>query len=152
MLKIHIFPKKKFNFISNTVTFEHISEDDIVKMFKECYRILKLGGVMSCFVDLQDHYSYFDKTISCYNFLKFSNKTWKLLNSPLHFQNRLRYPDYINLIKQTDFEILNTELERPSVADMQTLKQLPLAIRFKTKYSLEDLGIKSFWIVLRKEK
>lgn len=146
------FPSESFDFISNTVTLEHIPENDIAKILKECYRILRPGGIMSCLVDLKDHYSYFDSTISYYNFLKFSDKTWAYLNSPIHFQNRLRYPDYINLITQSGFEIVDQDVERPSYADMEALKHLRLANRFKAKYSLEDLGVKSFWIILRKRK
>lgn len=145
------FPSQSFDFISNTVTLEHIPENDIINILKEWHRVLKPGGIISCVVDLKDHYSYFDKKISYYNFLKFSDKTWALLNSPIHFQNRLRYPDYINLIKRSGFEIVDEEIERPNSADIEVLRHLRLAKKFK-EYSMEDLGAKDLWITLRKRK
>lgn len=144
------FPSESFDFISNTDTLEHIPENDLTKILKECHRLLKPNGIMSCSAGLEDHYCYFDKTISHYNFLKFSDKTWTFFNPSIHFQNRLRYPDYIKLIKQSGFEIANRDVERPTDADVEILKHLRLADKFKAKYSIEDLGVRSFWISLRK--
>ncbi len=144
------FSSESFHFISSTATLEHIPENDIIKILKECYRILKPKGIVSCLIDLKDHYSYFDKNISCYNFLTFSEKTWSVLNSSIHFQNRLRYPDYISVIKQSGFEIVEQKVKKPGHTDIEILKRLRLADRFKTNYSFEDLGVKTLWITLRK--
>lgn len=89
-----------FDFISNTFTLEHIPANHLSQVLRECFRLLKPSGIMSCLIDMTDHYSIFDKGISRYNFLKFSPAVWMLVNSPLHFQNRLRYPDYIDLARR----------------------------------------------------
>src|SRR5438132_1489863 len=95
-------PAESFSFISNTSTLEHIPESDLLKVLVECVRLLKPKGIMSSIIDMKDHYSYHDSSISCYNFLKFSDTAWKLIDSPLHFQNRLRYPDYKKLFEISD--------------------------------------------------
>lgn len=69
-------PAESFDFISSTNTLEHIPVPDILLILAECRRLLKPGGIISSIIDLQDHYSYFDRSISCYNFLKFSDTVW----------------------------------------------------------------------------
>src|SRR5207253_3087992 len=78
---------------------EHVPEDDLAEIFRECHRLLRPAGAFSCRIDLQDHYSYFDRGLSRYNFLRFSDGAWRLVNSPLHFQNRLRAVDYLRLVR-----------------------------------------------------
>ena len=48
---------------------------------------------MSSRIDLSDHHSHFDASLSPYNFLRFDDRRWRLANSSLLFQNRLRRPD-----------------------------------------------------------
>lgn len=144
-------PSDSFDFISNTLTLEHIPKGDIPDIFVECFRILKPNGLMSCYIDLKDHYAYFDKSISIYNFLRYSDLTWSIINSSIHFQNRLRFPDYLEIIKMTtDFNILEAEKEEASEEDFETLARLKLNERYRLNYPMESLGVKTAWLVLRK--
>ena len=144
-------PSNSFDFISNTLTFEHIPEGAVADIFAECFRILKPDGLMSCYIDLKDHYACFDKSISIYNFLKYSDVTWSIINSSIHFQNRLRFSDYIKMIEsKTKFMILKVEKEEPDEADISALRSLRLRGRYEVNYSMEDLGVKAVWFVLRK--
>ena len=48
------------------------------------------------------------------NFLKFNNFYWFLLNPSNHYQNRLRHNEYIDLVNDNKFQIIevnNTELD-----------------------------------------
>ncbi len=141
---------ESIDFISSTSTFEHIPEQDIIKILRECYRILKPNGIISSLIDMKDHYSYFDKTISNYNYLKYSDERWPLFNSPLSFQNRARYPDYIDMIGEAGFEVIEQQVERPDNIDVDILSHIALADKYRSKYDFEDLGVKSLWIVLKK--
>ncbi len=40
------------------------------------------------------------RTVSRYHFLRFSERTWRLLTSPFNYQNRLRRPDYVHLLAE----------------------------------------------------
>jgi len=139
------------DFISSTATLEHIPPPAIYEILLECRRILRPGGVMSCRVDMVDHFAYFDSHISCYNFLKFSHVTWSLLNSSLSYTNRLRYPDYLRVIKAAGFEVLMEEVEEPTAADVAILRGLKLASRFRAGYTLEELGAKRLQAACRKD-
>jgi len=139
------------DFISSTATLEHIPTAAIREILAECGRILKSGGVVSCRVDMVDHFAYFDPHISDYNFLKFSDVTWNLVNSSLLYTNRLRYPDYLRHIKAAGFEVLMEGIDQPTTADLATLRRLRLACRFRAGYTLEELGAKRLQVASRKD-
>jgi SAM-dependent methyltransferase len=133
-------PEASIEFVSSTDTCEHIPEDDLAAIFRECHRLLRAGGAFSCRIDLQDHYSYFDPNLSRYNFLRFSDRTWRLVNSPLHYQNRIRSPDYLRLVRDAGFELAVERPSRPSDDGLAELRALPLAPRF-SGYTPEELGV-----------
>jgi SAM-dependent methyltransferase len=143
-------PAASFDFISSTATLEHIPEVDVSRILTECRRILRPGGLISCRVDMVDHFSYFDPGISAYNFLKFSDPVWRLVNSPLNFTNRLRHSDYLRIIRAAGFEVLSDEAETPSASDLEVLRGMTIGPRFRDAYSLEDLGVKRMSTVVRK--
>jgi SAM-dependent methyltransferase len=142
-------PEESVELVSSTDTCEHIPEPDLAAIFRECRRLLRPGGTFSCRIDLQDHYSYFDPGLSRYNFLRFSDRTWGLVNSPLHYQNRLRSPDYLSLVRDAGFEL---EVERPSGPSEEGLAELrtfPLAERFRG-YTPAELGVTVLSFVARR--
>ncbi|MFZ1322262.1 MAG: class I SAM-dependent methyltransferase [Ignavibacteria bacterium] len=139
------------DFIISNATMEHIPQKDLPDIIKECYRILKPGGIMSNEIDYVDHYSYFDDSISVYNYLKFSGNEWKKLNPAIMYQNRMRHIDYIKIINETEFEILNVEPDYPDDKETEQLKNLNLNEYYRNNYSLEELSIKKSKIVLRKK-
>jgi SAM-dependent methyltransferase len=136
------------DFASSTDTCEHIPEDELAAIFRETGRLLRPGGVFSCRIDLQDHYAYFDRRLSRYNFLRFSDGTWRIVNSPLHFQNRLRAPDYLRLVREAGLELVSETSSGPSEEGLQELESLPLAPRFRG-YPPEELGVTVLSFVAR---
>ena len=140
------------NFITSTNTLEHIPRQDIQAILKECHRLLKPNGIMSFIIDYQDHYSFFDKNISVYNFLRYSDFTWKIFNPSLHYQNRLRHKDYLNLIKSAGFTILEEHLNKITEDDIKKIKKINLAKIFKEKYKLDELILQYSHLILEKEK
>jgi SAM-dependent methyltransferase len=136
------------DFVTSTDTCEHIPEDDLARIFRECHRLLKPGGAFSCRIDLQDHYSYFDPSISRYNFLRYSERTWRLFNSPLHFQNRLRASDYLRLVREAGFELVLSAPSGPSDEGRGELAAMRIAERFRG-YPTDDLGVTVLSFVAR---
>ena len=133
-------PAESIEFVSSTDTCEHIPGADLAEIFRECFRLLRPGGAFSCRIDLQDHYAYFDHSLSRYHFLRYSDRAWSLVNSPLHHQNRLRSPEYLQLVRDAGFELVAEKPSGPSEAGLKELESLPLAPRFR-KYPPEDLGV-----------
>lgn len=93
------------DFISTTSVFEHVPSDALRDIVKECHRILKPSGIMSHIIDYSDHYAHSDGGISNFNYLRFSNEEWRQYNPSIHYQNRLRRPDYEALFEAAGFSI-----------------------------------------------
>jgi SAM-dependent methyltransferase len=142
-------PAETVDFVSSTDTCEHIPPADLARIFGECRRLLRPGGAFSCRIDLQDHYSYFDRSLSRYHFLRFSDRAWRLVNSPLHYQNRLRSPDYLRLVREAGFDVVAERPSGPSEEGLEQLRSLPLAPRF-SGYTPEELGVTILSFVARR--
>lgn len=144
------YEKNTFDFMSSTATLEHLPVSEIKPILFECHRILKPGGILSMIIDYQDHWSYFDRSISVYNFLKYDNKEWKRYNPSLHFQNRLRHSDYINIINSTGFTIVKEFPYLPTEENLDELASIKVSDSY-SQYKNDDLLIKGCEIVLRKD-
>jgi len=135
--------------IVNTNTLEHIPPQDIQMILAECYRILKPGGILSCIVDLIDHFSYCDTNICEYNFLKFSSRSWEIFfNSHLQYQNRLRAGEYLKLLDSTGFRKLVVKTSKPENG-LKSLSKLKLNKRFRVMKP-EDIAITRLDVLLAK--
>jgi Methyltransferase domain len=132
-------PAESVDFISSTFTMEHIPAPDLDAILRESRRLLALDGVISSSVDFQDHYSYVDSSVGRHNFLRYGEGRWRLVNSSLHYQNRLRLPDYRGLIEQAGLGILEEEVDSATPAEREAVKRMRLPARFANGYSPEDL-------------
>jgi SAM-dependent methyltransferase len=133
-------PAESIEFVSSTDTCEHIPGTDLAEIFRECFRLVRPGGAFSCRIDLQDHYAYFDRSLSHYHFLRYSDRAWSLVNSPLHHQNRLRSPEYLQLVRDAGFELVVEKPSGPSEEGRAELARLPLAERFRG-FTPDELGV-----------
>jgi SAM-dependent methyltransferase len=133
-------PAGSIEFVSSTDTCEHIPGADLAEIFRECFRLVRPGGAFSCRIDLQDHYAYFDRSLSRYHFLRYSDRAWSLVNSPLHHQNRLRSPEYLQLVRDAGFELVVEKPSGPSEGGRAELARLPLAERFRD-FTPDELGV-----------
>ena len=107
--KIHLADKSIDACIS-TNTLEHIPKFDIILIFSELYKKLKDEGIVSLIIDYSDHYAHTDNNISLLNYLKFSHNQWKKYNHKIHFQNRLRHYEYINIFEKIGFKKIKEDL------------------------------------------
>ena len=128
-------PPRSVDFVSSTSTLEHVPAEELVPLLAECNRLLRPDGAVSSRIDLSDHYSHFDASLSPYNFLRFDDRRWRLANSRLLFQNRLRRPDYLAAFRAAGLTVVAEKAWRPDEA-------LPdcLAERFRA-YEREDLAV-----------
>lgn len=89
---------------SNTV-LEHIPEEALAGLFAEAHRVLRPGGHMLHLIDLSDHFSHGDPTISSINFLRFSEASFSKYNTTFLYQNRLRSHQWRRIFEDSGFEI-----------------------------------------------
>lgn len=132
------FRNHSFNLIHSNNTFEHIPEDSLKKILMEFKRVLNPKiGVMSHFIDMSDHFAHFDKSISIYNFLKFSDQEWKFIDNSIQPQNRMRFTDYCKLYEDLNIHVTRYET-RPG--DIDEIRKIKLADKFRV-YKLDNLAI-----------
>jgi Methyltransferase domain len=135
--------------ITSTSALEHISREEIRLIVRECHRILRDDGLMSVLINYDDHYSYFDSSISVYNFLQYSDRVWTLFSPQLHYQNRLRHRDYIELFQSEGFSVVEDQHKQVTETDLKALEQVSLDARFRS-YSTADLAVHNSLLLLRK--
>lgn len=137
------------DFIYSHNVFEHIPPALIPSIMDECFRVLNDDGIIVFVIDYSDHYAGFDKSITPYNFLRYSEKKWKRYNPGLHYVNRLRHGDFVRIFKQSGFEIVEASVVRPENWE-NIVSEFPFDPMFKEKYTLDELGITSGRFVLKK--
>ena len=135
--------EQSIDFICSNNTFEHIPGEILFGIIKEFKRIIKRKGVMSHFIDLSDHFAHFDHTITIYNFLKYSDRRWQLIDNSIQPQNRLRFKEYRNMYISLDIPITE-EAIRPG--DLDALAKVEVHKVFD-HFSPEELAISHGYIV-----
>jgi hypothetical protein len=114
---------------------EYVPSAVLPKMLAEFRRVASGHSVTIHWMNLRDEFATFDRNISDFNYLRYTDKEWTWRQSPLVAVNRYRIPDYRELYPQAGFEL---KLEENVSGALDRLKTVPLAPRFQ-KYSTEDL-------------
>lgn len=117
-----------FDLLVSNNTLEHIPPDTLRALMTELSRLAAPGAVMDHFIDMRDHYSSFDRSISRLNYLRYPDRVWRLFNNRLHYQNRLRVSDYRALVEAAGFAIV---AERPTRGKLHEFDDLAVARRYR---------------------
>jgi ubiquinone/menaquinone biosynthesis C-methylase UbiE len=124
-------------------TFEHVYPEILKDILREFARVTKKEGLQSHFIDMSDHFAHFDKSITIYNFLKYSCKTWdKIIDNNVQPQNRWRFAQFINLYHHLDIPVSDSIVRK---GDLEALKTVKIHSEWK-QYSSEELAISHCYI------
>ncbi len=121
---------------SNSV-LEHVTKEALDALMQETRRILRPGGLAIHSVNCGDHYAYFDRGISQINYLRYTERQWRLWNNDLQYQNRLRPDDFLASAERAGLELV-LNLQRPRPELLAKFDSLPFAPEFR-HYSREQL-------------
>lgn len=134
--------------VYSSTVLEHIPEPEIDRLFNESLRILRPGGHMVHLIDMNDHFTYNDQSISSINFLQFSEQSFKKYNSKFLYQNRLRASKWRQIITDRGFEIVywqpNTNQEV-----LKRLSSFQLSEEF-ARMETNDLCTTSVYVVAKR--
>lgn len=130
---------------------EHVTPDDIEKMHLKLFNEMEDESYILHLISPSDHRAYSDSSISYYDFLKYSEKEWNKIQTKFDYHNRLRFPDYINIIKKTGFQIIHSEHDDvdKNSKKYKMFKDLNIHSDYR-KYSEKDLLAGSINILLKK--
>lgn len=140
-------PKNSVDLVYSNTVLEHLSAANVQQVFKECKRILRSGGYMLHLIDLSDHFSHSDKSISTINFLQFSERAYEKYNTRFIFQNRFRPVFWRQIFEQHEFEIVYWRAKIDGKA-MTQLRSFPLDQAFRT-LTPEEICTSSIEVVAR---
>ena len=135
-------PSGSVDFVCSTVVFEHIPRDVLAGLFAEFRRISTKDAAMSHYIGLKDQYANFDPSLSPFNFLKYSDRRWRLLNNQMIPLNRLRIPEYRRLHAEAGYRIVKEENASGALDDLRAIR---LAPEFQ-RYTEEDLLVLFSWL------
>jgi len=136
-------PDDSVEFICSNNTFEHIYPKPLKAILARMQRLLKPQGSMSHFIDMSDHFAHFDKSITVYNFLKYSKRKWNLLDNAIQPQNRLRISEFKKMYLGLGIPISAEEI-RPY--DVNLLDQVEVHDDYKD-FSKEDLATTHAYLI-----
>ncbi len=113
---------------SNSV-LEHVPPEVIQKLMAESRRVLRPGGFSIHSANCGDHYAYFDSKITPINYLAYPERRWRFWNNPLHYQNRLRPRDFLQLAEEARLKVVLCKMrQRPDL--MPALRSMQVAPEF----------------------
>lgn len=127
---------------------EHIPRDGLRRLLSEGRRLLRPGGLFVHRIDYSDHFSHGDGRLSPINFLRFSERQWRLLGgNRFMYCNRLRHPDFVTLFREAGLDVVVQDALRDERV-RRDLESLPLHADFRS-LPREVLEITGSWIVAR---
>ena len=100
-------PDASFDVVTSSLVLEHVPGPVIGAIFREMFRIVRPGGVVSSSIDMSDHYSHADSAVAPWNFLRYGPAKWRLMNPPILYQNRLRASEQLDLIRASGLKIVS---------------------------------------------
>src|SRR6266436_3304168 len=80
-------PSGSIDLFISTAVLEYIPREVLKSILLEFKRLGSPSALQSHYINLRDHYSYFDASITPFNYLKFTQRRWNYLNSPLAWQH-----------------------------------------------------------------
>jgi hypothetical protein len=138
-------PEDTIDLIASTGVLEYIRRDAIIGLFGEFRRVGSPHAIMSHEVNMIDQFSIFDSSITPFNYLKFSDRAWRLIGNSLIPASRLRYSDFRECFGEAGFALVE---EVVTGGDPKALASIRLASRF-ARYDLSDLLVLTAWFVAK---
>ncbi len=124
---------------------EYIPRPVLQRILTESRRLASPRAVISHRLNLVDQFSYFDRSITAFNYLRYTARQWRWRNSPLINQNRLRISDYRQLLGEAGFEIV---CEESISGAREELARVKLSPEFE-HYAKEDLLVVHSFLTAR---
>jgi hypothetical protein len=123
--------------IHSNNTFEHIPGAILEGILPEFERVLAPGGVQTHFIDLTDHFAHFDKSITPYHFLQFSDRAWRWIDNSIQPMNRMRQSDYLKLYERVGLVPVEHTWESGDLKALATVRRSP----HFAAYAAEDAAV-----------
>ncbi|KQO20421.1 hypothetical protein ASF10_17240 [Flavobacterium sp. Leaf82] len=128
----------------------HMNENDVDALHKKMTTVLKKGTYVIHFISPSDLRQHNDSSLSLQDFLKYSKQDWNKIHTKYDYHNRLRLPQFLEIFKKYDYEIVHLEYEslQEGTPRYDLFKKVQLHEDYK-KYSDEELTAGNIFVVLK---
>jgi SAM-dependent methyltransferase len=104
------FPSERFQLVVSGGVLEHVDREALPLLANEMFRVLKPGGWAMHSIDIQDHLSYYDRTVSKKEYLMFSEPMWKyFFQNRVQYINRVQRNEWLELFRAAGFELVDED-------------------------------------------
>ena len=97
--------------IFSRYVLSHMNEKEVDRLHKKMKSELKKGTFVIHFISPSDLREHGDSTISAQDFLKYSREEWDKIHTKFDYHNRLRLPQFLEIFKKYNFEIIHLEFD-----------------------------------------
>ena len=140
----------QYDIVICTQVLLHLPRPVQAAIFKEVYTCLKPGGLFHATVHFVAQFRSLHERLGQYEHLRYSPEVWEQwINSSLMGFNRLKGPDYRELLEQAGFRLREFNLTAPTAEDLAELKRTRVHPSFG-RYSEQDLAARGVWFIAEK--
>ncbi|MFH7018019.1 hypothetical protein [Flavobacterium sp. FlaQc-47] len=128
----------------------HMNENDVDALHKKMKATLKKGSYVIHFISPSDLRQHNDSSLSLQDFLQYSKEEWNKIHTKYDYHNRLRLPQFLEIFKKYDYEIVHLDYESltKETKRYDLFKKVQLHEDYR-KYSDEELTAGNICIVLK---
>jgi SAM-dependent methyltransferase len=119
------FEDDSFDLCTSVNVLEHVDQDSVEPIVRELRRVIKSGGLHYHAIGTYDHFVHADKTISKFNYLKFSKSQWSFIDNSIQPQNRLRLSWFRDLFSALGIDIKDELLWEAEPEELSGIKVHP---------------------------
>ena len=140
----------QYDLVTCTQVLLYLPKPVQLALFKQVHTCLKSGGLFHATVHFVAQWRSPDLRRGQYEHLGYSPDTWEnRINSSLMSFNRLKGPDYREMLEQTGFRLREFKLTGPTAEDLAELKRTRVHPSFN-HYSEQDLAARGVFFVAEK--
>lgn len=141
---LHHFEDASMSHIVSADVLEHVDVQAAEGIVAELHRMLRPGGLSIHQIAIDDHVTHFDPTRSEKEYLRFSERRWRVLyQNRVQFFNRIQATEWLAMFESAGFECLDVQRLTCDVSDLDIAPQY-------RKLSPTDLECSRLSVVHRK--
>jgi SAM-dependent methyltransferase len=140
------FSNESFDLVVSGGVLEHVKREAVAPMLRDAYRLLKPSGWALHGINIADHLSHYDRTVSKKFYLSVPEWVWRgLVQNEVQYINRLQKGEWMNLFRESGFDVVTESGARVDISGLKMAKRFRQMDRTELQYT-------SLRVLLRKAK
>lgn len=130
-----------YDLIVSTSVLEHVDAQLLPEFLANMRRLLVPDGQTVHLIDLGDHLSYYDANAHDKNYLRYTDRTWRLwFANRVHYFNRVQRSDWMDLFNGAGLRLISERREDTALAG------LPISSAF-SRFGAADLACRNLTLI-----